>query len=221
MFIKKPWTLKSNLPCIVDCFSHARCPGTGPEHQHTPCAGRDTKTTERYTAELVHIVHTAFLQHVLVPEHKRRIAKCAADIALPCIDNQGPAMTGISMSMQSLHQYVSCCAPVLHAANPNSATALSPNVASKPHIASAFPGGHTATNGKNAQNARKTIENTKRSINAVPAVCVSAQTITDASSSSALHADPAHAQHGRDKTKLTTNALIPRQTKRHYRQTAL
>jgi hypothetical protein len=46
----------------------------------------------------------------------------------------------------------------------------------------------------------------------VPAVCVSAQTITDASSSSALHADPARTQHDSDKTQQTTTSLNPRQT---------
>ena len=57
MPIKKPWTLKTDVPTIVEELEKYICPGN---HEHTPCAGKDTKLTESYTPEMVAVVHRAF-----------------------------------------------------------------------------------------------------------------------------------------------------------------
>ena len=59
MPIKKPWTLKTDVPTIVEELEKYKCPG---DHEHHPCAGKDTKLTESYTPEMVAVIHGSFKQ---------------------------------------------------------------------------------------------------------------------------------------------------------------
>ena len=54
--IKKPWRIDTNSPALLQHVART-CDGS---HEHTPCAGSDTKLTEGYTDELVAHVHEAF-----------------------------------------------------------------------------------------------------------------------------------------------------------------
>ena len=64
-YIMKPWTLLSDSPETKQVFFGAVCPGISPEHEHTPCAGKDTKLSERYTKEFARRIHFAHCNHVV------------------------------------------------------------------------------------------------------------------------------------------------------------
>ena len=55
--IKKPWTIATNYPEIIEEFSKYKCNGL---HEHAPCAGEDTKLTENYSIAFAQAFHTAF-----------------------------------------------------------------------------------------------------------------------------------------------------------------
>ena len=72
MPIKKPWTLKTDVPTIVEELEKYTCPGN---HEHTPCAGKDTKLTESYTPEMVAVVHRAFKKFLSGSSNSARLHK--------------------------------------------------------------------------------------------------------------------------------------------------
>ena len=55
--IKKPWRIATNSPAIREEFDNLLCKGHSVHH---PCAGRDTKLTENYTASFVDKLHAAW-----------------------------------------------------------------------------------------------------------------------------------------------------------------
>ena len=57
--IKKPWTLKTDVEDIVVNLEKYKCSN---DHEHHPCAGKDTKLTESYTPEMVAVIHGSFKQ---------------------------------------------------------------------------------------------------------------------------------------------------------------
>ena len=57
--IKKPWTLKTDVEDIVENLEKYKCSN---DHEHHPCAGKDTKLTESYTPEMVVVIHKSFKQ---------------------------------------------------------------------------------------------------------------------------------------------------------------
>ena len=59
--IKKPWTLYTNSPSVLNVFSACKCPGSREHPRHEPCAGKHTKGTESYTDEMVRLVHKAHM----------------------------------------------------------------------------------------------------------------------------------------------------------------
>ena len=54
--IRKPWRVDTNSPALLQSLD--RC--CNHKHDHTPCAGSDTRATEGYTDELVATIHEAF-----------------------------------------------------------------------------------------------------------------------------------------------------------------
>ena len=74
--IKKPWTLGNRMQELQDEFYGLTCKG---EHNHTPCAGVDTKLTENYTDLLAQKIHRAFRLHV---ENKTKESNHKAHVSL-------------------------------------------------------------------------------------------------------------------------------------------
>ena len=60
--IRKPWRVDTNSPALAQQLSRV-CDGS---HTHVPCQGRDTKSTEGYTDEIVDTVHDAFRAQCLL-----------------------------------------------------------------------------------------------------------------------------------------------------------
>jgi hypothetical protein len=54
--IKKPWTIATTSANMFEAFRLKRCSG---QHQHSPCAGSDTKLTENYTDDMTDLIHVA------------------------------------------------------------------------------------------------------------------------------------------------------------------
>ena len=57
--IKKPWTVASTSPAIIDTLSKFQCPGKELHPVHSPCAGAETKRTELYTPDMADAIHSA------------------------------------------------------------------------------------------------------------------------------------------------------------------
>ena len=51
--IRKPWTVASTSPAIIDTLSKFQCPGKELHPVHFPCADAETKRTELYTPVVV------------------------------------------------------------------------------------------------------------------------------------------------------------------------
>jgi hypothetical protein len=60
LLIKKPWCLESNMPTIPTAFNAKVCTL---DHEHTPCAGKDTRPTGGYTHQFAKIAHASFRKH--------------------------------------------------------------------------------------------------------------------------------------------------------------
>ena len=55
--IKKPWCMATNCEDLGESFHDLLC---NRSHEHTPCAGGDTKATESYSYDMVRLIHKAF-----------------------------------------------------------------------------------------------------------------------------------------------------------------
>ena len=73
MHIKKPWAMATNCASLIEEFQNLRCDKS---HDHTPCAGRDTKATESYTFPMTQRIHKAFAKHVslMIEPNKKAVA---------------------------------------------------------------------------------------------------------------------------------------------------
>jgi len=63
--IKKPWTIATTSPILVKMLSTFQCPGKEVHPEHAPCAGAETKRTERYTEEMTDRIHDAIAEEAL------------------------------------------------------------------------------------------------------------------------------------------------------------
>ena len=63
--IKKPWTVASTSPAIIDTLSKFQCPGKEMHPVHSPCAGAETKRTELYTPDMADAIHSAIQEEAL------------------------------------------------------------------------------------------------------------------------------------------------------------
>ena len=68
---KKPWTVATTMPHLVQQLDGLRCTGG---HPHAKC----NKDSEKYTKKMVHLVHKAFLNHCTERQqsHSTRAASC-------------------------------------------------------------------------------------------------------------------------------------------------
>jgi len=60
--ILKPWRISTTSHAIYAVFNNRLCDKT---HDHVPCAGRDTKQTERYSNEMVKALHVSWAKRSL------------------------------------------------------------------------------------------------------------------------------------------------------------
>ena len=77
--IRKPWRVDSDC-CFVLQNLDRQC---SKKHSHAPCAGRDTKESERYTSALVSAVHNAFGGFCQLRDSSPSPAACAHAVCLP------------------------------------------------------------------------------------------------------------------------------------------
>ena len=75
MFIKKPWKLASSCPAFLEPFRKFICDKS---HDHTPCAGKDTKNTESYTDMFAKLVNQSFSNVCKHNPHARHNYACCA-----------------------------------------------------------------------------------------------------------------------------------------------
>ena len=59
--IKKPWLFKTSLSCIAETFHERLC---NREHEHQPCAGRETVLTEGYNFKITDAIHKSYQREV-------------------------------------------------------------------------------------------------------------------------------------------------------------
>ena len=76
--IRKPWRVDSNCSFVLQNLDR-QC---SKKHDHAPCAGRDTKETERYTFAFVSAVHSAFCGWVKLRTQSPSAAYVSAACAL-------------------------------------------------------------------------------------------------------------------------------------------
>ena len=76
--IRKPWRVDSNCSFVLQNLDR-QC---SKKHDHAPCAGRDTKETERYTFAFVSAVHSAFCGWVQLRTRSPSAACVSAACAL-------------------------------------------------------------------------------------------------------------------------------------------
>ena len=81
---KKPWTVATTMPCLVQHLDGLRCTGG---HPHAKC----TKDSENYTKKMVHLVHKAFLNHCTA---KQSLHPAAIALSAP----KHPALSPVSIS---------------------------------------------------------------------------------------------------------------------------
>ena len=72
--IKKPWTIASTSPVMLDELSKFRCPGPPEHEEHEPCAGQETKKTELYTSIMTDSIHTAVREEALAYRARHAIS---------------------------------------------------------------------------------------------------------------------------------------------------
>ena len=58
--IRKGWTIATNEKYLVEGFRGKICPGKHVHPEHRKVEGKYTKETERYTDEMVHIIHKSW-----------------------------------------------------------------------------------------------------------------------------------------------------------------
>ena len=63
--IKKPWTVASTSPAIIDALNKFQCPGKELHPVHSPCSGAETKRTELYTPDMADAIHSAIREEAL------------------------------------------------------------------------------------------------------------------------------------------------------------
>ena len=63
--IKKPWTVASTFPAIIDTLSKIQCPRKELHPVLSPCAGAKTKRTELYTPDMANAIHSAIQEEAL------------------------------------------------------------------------------------------------------------------------------------------------------------
>ena len=68
--IKKPWAVCTNCPTLLSKLGRS-CPHQ--PHEHTDCAGADSKASEGYTDPLVQRIHWCFMQHVLLGSQRTQV----------------------------------------------------------------------------------------------------------------------------------------------------
>jgi hypothetical protein len=98
--IKKPWTFKATSPTIISHLQSCKCPR---DHEHAPCAGKETKRTEGYTDDLVRRLHAGFRDSIRKTSDKRKAIVTATEIharklvALPAILYAGRPAEGVNI----------------------------------------------------------------------------------------------------------------------------
>jgi hypothetical protein len=55
--IKKPWRISTTAHALYHSFNGHLC---DKQHDHVPCAGKDTKITKEYTQHIVKTIHTSW-----------------------------------------------------------------------------------------------------------------------------------------------------------------
>ena len=73
--IKKPWSVATTSPAMVEGLCKFQCPGKGEHPSHESCAGQETKRTEAYTPAMVDAIHEAVREEALC--HRARASKAA------------------------------------------------------------------------------------------------------------------------------------------------
>ena len=63
--IKKPWTVMSSSPAVLEYLGRFQCPGKKVHPKHDPCAGVDTKRSEGYTPAMADAIHEAVREESL------------------------------------------------------------------------------------------------------------------------------------------------------------
>lgn len=74
--VKKPWTIATTSPSIVNNLGKFLCPGPDRHPIHSPCAGKLTKASENYTDDMVKSVHRAVKEEAL--DRRARMAMTVA-----------------------------------------------------------------------------------------------------------------------------------------------
>ena len=78
--IKKPWYIATNSNTVNSAI-HRVCPK---DHEHAPCAGKDTQASENYTADMVDCIHKAFDSFCRVTSRIPSTSSVVTPCAMPC-----------------------------------------------------------------------------------------------------------------------------------------
>jgi hypothetical protein len=77
--VKKPWTIATTSPAMIDHLRNFRCPGPREHPEHEPCAGPETKKSELYTPIMTDAIHMAIHEEAVSYSAKKVMAMAAAD----------------------------------------------------------------------------------------------------------------------------------------------
>ena len=103
--IKKPWRISTTSHALYHSFNGHLC---DKQHDHVPCAGKDTKITEEYTQHIVKTIHTAWSKQAKTLRRRTdsinsRINPTACAIKSVCDDISGRITCLVDVS-HSRHQ---------------------------------------------------------------------------------------------------------------------
>ena len=76
--IKKPWTIATTSPAMIQSLKKFKCPGPEVHPEHEPCAGAETKKSELYTIDMTDAIHDAIHEESITSNAKLAMASVNA-----------------------------------------------------------------------------------------------------------------------------------------------